>query len=85
MCWRGSWCGVDKIAAPRGNVWECHVSHKVHVRACVSARVHVCVRVCACACVCVYVINENKHLFKDFCYLIRHTDNMQFYALISCI
>ena len=48
-----------------------HVSHSVHVWVCA------CVRMCECACVrvCVRVcvINENKHHFQDFCYLINYT------------
>ena len=34
-----------------------------------------CVHMCACTCahVCVCVINENKHPFQDFCYLISLT------------
>ena len=38
---------------------------------CALMCVIVCERVRACACV--LVINENKHLFQDFCYLISRT------------
>ena len=46
-----------------------------HMCACAHMCARLCMRMRACVCVCVHLcmINENKHPFKDFFYLINHS------------
>ena len=58
------WHGMEKIAAPRGGLWERHMS-----QTCICA----CACECACVRVCAHVWWMRKHPFQDFCYLLNYT------------
>ena len=63
MMWQLTWCGqkLRRHVATYDNVM-CHI--RLHVHSCVCA--------CVCACVRTHVINENKHPFQSFRYLINY-------------
>ena len=55
----------------------------VHVYVCAHVCARVCMRVCMCVRVC--MINENKHYFQSFCYLINyivliHVESSKFFS-----